>query len=94
MNPAWFGLSHVRSREPKTKAFAELMKQLDVKKAVFITEGTDIKARLASRNIQGVEIATAKDVNTYQILRFPSVVVTQSAMARIEERLQAQGRKA
>jgi large subunit ribosomal protein L4 len=72
----------------KTKEFAALMKGLGVSgPALFVTDEVKSDLVLASRNIPLVEISTAANVHTYQVLRYPSVVVTRAAMAALEERL-------
>lgn len=81
---------------PKTKEFAALMHTLGVQApALFLTH--DVKEDLvrAARNIPRVELNTAANVHTYQLLRYPTVVVTRDAMAVLEERLRkAKGGKA
>lgn len=82
--------------EVKTKAFAGLMKNLSVNApALFITLAPDADLYRASKNIQKVEVTTAANVHTYQMLRYPAIVITREAMSALEERLQkAKGGKA
>ena len=42
---------------------------------------------LASRNVQGVEVTTADNLNTYQVLRPNKLLVTKSAFEKLENRL-------
>lgn len=81
---------------PKTKAFAALMNGLGVSApALFITLETQRDLQQAARNIPRVEINTVTNVHTYQLLRYPTIVITRDAMAALEERLQkAKGGKA
>jgi len=73
---------------PKTKLFAEILKNLGLDRgALFITETVNKDAVLASRNIPRVEIVTADLVNTYQLLRYKNVIVTKAAMEALEKRL-------
>ncbi len=82
--------------EAKTKAFASLMSNLGVQApALFITH--EVKADLvrAARNIPRVEVTTSDNVHTYQLLRYPTIVITREAMAALEERLRkSKGAKA
>ena len=41
----------------------------------------------AARNVQAAQLARAEDVNTEQLLAFDKIVVTQSALEKISERL-------
>ena len=73
---------------PKTKVFAEILKNLGLDRGgLFITETVNKEAVLASRNIPTVEIVTADLVNTYQLLRYKNVIVTKAAMEALEKRL-------
>jgi large subunit ribosomal protein L4 len=78
--------------EAKTRRFAALMKALGVSgPALFVVEAVEPKLALASRNLPRVELVRGSDVNVYQLLRYPSVVVSRPAMAQIAARL---GRRA
>ncbi len=73
---------------PKTKEFAAVMKNLGLDRgALFIVDETSDALLLASRNIPRVEVSTAKLVNTYQVLRYKSVIVTKAGMEALEQRL-------
>jgi ribosomal protein L4 len=41
-----------------------------------------------------VEVVGAKDVNVYQLLRYPVVVISRDAMPRIETRLEGKAKGA
>lgn len=81
---------------PKTREFAAVMDQLGVSApALFLTHGVRDDLVRASRNIPRVEVSSAANVHTYQLLRYGSVVATREAMADLEERLRvAKGGKA
>ncbi|MBN2164246.1 MAG: 50S ribosomal protein L4 [Pontiellaceae bacterium] len=73
---------------PKTKEFSTVMKNLGLDRGgLFIVDATTDNLVLASRNIPRVEVATAKLVNTYQILRYKNVIVTKAGMEALEARL-------
>ena len=74
--------------EPKTKLLKSALQTLTGgRPCVVVVEKVDKNLALASRNLPDVEVATAGTLNTYQILRYPLVLVTQSAMAGLENRL-------
>jgi large subunit ribosomal protein L4 len=54
---------------PKTKSFVELTKKLQVadKKLLFVLPSQNKNVYLSARNLPGVEIITASDINTYKI---------------------------
>ena len=73
---------------PRTKEFATLMTDLGVKApALFLTAEAQDDVVRASRNIPRVAVEMADNVNTYQLLRYSSVVVTKAAMEKLEARL-------
>lgn len=73
---------------PKTKAMAALMKTLKVKGAILILlDAMDRNVMLAARNMPRVEVALAKDVHPYQLIRYPVLLATRSGMAALEQRL-------
>lgn len=76
--------------EPKTREFASLMKNLDVKApALFVTAETSPDLVLAARNIPRVELTTAVNLHTYQLVRYSTIIIDRAAMSKLEERLTA-----
>jgi large subunit ribosomal protein L4 len=73
---------------PKTKGFTAILSKLDVKGTALVVDAAiDNNVLLASRNIQGVEVTTADNLNTYQVLRPNKLLVTRSAFEKLEARL-------
>jgi large subunit ribosomal protein L4 len=73
---------------PRTKDFAEVLKKLSVSAgALIVVDTVDRNLALASRNVPGVGVATSKSVHTYELLRYPKVVVAKAAMPALETRL-------
>jgi len=73
---------------PKTKEFAAVLKNLGLDRGgLFIVAEANDNLLLASRNIPRVELATAKLVNIYQVLRYKNVIVTKAGMEALEQRL-------
>jgi large subunit ribosomal protein L4 len=76
--------------EPKTRLVTALLKALQVSAPVlFVIDEVQSNFALAARNIQGLEMVRASDVNVYQLLRYPNVVVSGPAMDKISGRLGA-----
>ncbi|MBI2442016.1 MAG: 50S ribosomal protein L4 [Lentisphaerae bacterium] len=74
--------------EPKTKALLSVLKALGLQGPVLIVlEKPDGNVRLALRNLRQVELALARDVQVYQLARYPVVLVTKEALATLEKRL-------
>lgn len=76
--------------EPKTKVMLALLKTLKVTGAVLIiVDKLDQKIKLSTRNIPRVDVALARNVYPYQLIRYPVLLVTKSGMKILEQRLQA-----
>ena len=54
-------------------------------KALIITAERDEKVDMSSRNIPGVKAIASSGLNVYDILNHQRVIVTQDAVAKIEE---------
>src|SRR5256714_14758976 len=74
-------------KEPKTKAFVNLIKgHTDVKKVLLISDSFDENFSRSARNVKPVRLATAADVNTEQLLAFDKIIVTDRALTQLAER--------
>jgi large subunit ribosomal protein L4 len=81
-------VADLKLASPKTKGFTAILSKLDVKgTALFVDAAIDNNMRLASRNVQGIEVTTADNLNTYQVLRPNKLLVTKSAFEKLEARL-------
>ena len=59
---------------------------LKVKKALVILDGEDnANVALSARNIEGVKAITTNTINVYDILKYETVIITKSAVSKIEE---------
>ncbi len=77
--------------EPKTKNFVELAKNLQLadKKLLLVLPGQNKNVYLSARNLEKVNIVTASDINTYRIMDCASLVLTESAVAAIDNLFKA-----
>ena len=81
-------VADLKLSSPKTKGFTAILSKLDVKgTSLFVDSTVDNNVRLASRNVEGVELTTADNLNTYQVLRPDTLIVTRSAFEKLEARL-------
>ena len=72
---------------PKTKNFIALLNDLDLagKKVLVVAAGSDKNLYLSARNLPKVKVAVASDINTYGVLDASVLVLTESAVAKVEE---------
>ncbi len=72
--------------EIKTKKMVSVLDALKVKKALVILDGEDnANVALSARNIEGVKTITTNTINVYDILKYETVIITKSAVSKIEE---------
>lgn len=73
---------------PKTKGFIDVLKKLEVTgTALVVATAIEQNLRLATRNLEKVEVTTADDLNTYQVLRSDKLLFSRPAFEKLEERL-------
>jgi large subunit ribosomal protein L4 len=74
--------------EPKTKAFATLLKSLDAypsKKTLVVLEKPSAATLKSARNVAGVRLTAADKLNAYDVVWADKIVVTNDALRRMEE---------
>lgn len=74
-------MEDVNMDAPKTKAFAGILKSLNVgkKKALFVIPEYNDNVYLSLRNVEGVNGSVLSDMNTYDILNANVLVMTEKA---------------
>ena len=71
---------------PKSKAFAEVLNNLDVKSKVLVVLEDDNKtAALAARNLANVTVIPAKGLNVLDVVNNDKLVITKGALSQVEE---------
>ncbi|WP_416829450.1 50S ribosomal protein L4 [Ectobacillus polymachus] len=71
---------------PKTKEMSSVLKGLSVdKKALIVTDDSNEVVELSARNIPGVTVVTANSVNVLDVLYHDTLIMTKSAVEKIEE---------
>ncbi|MDT9754724.1 50S ribosomal protein L4 [Heyndrickxia coagulans] len=71
---------------PKTKDFIAILKNLSVdKKALVVTDGLNENVVLSARNIPGVTVVEATGVNVLDVVNHDQLIMTKSAVEKVEE---------
>jgi len=73
--------------QPKTKLLAQKVKAMGLDEVLLITDEIDRNLELSSRNLVNIEILAARNTNPVSLVRYPAVVLTRKAMAKLEEML-------
>jgi len=67
---------------PRTSEMAAMNANLNImnKKSLFVLSEQNKNIYLSSRNLQGVEVVTISDLNTYNIMKASTLVISESAV--------------
>ena len=72
---------------PKTKLLAQKVKSMGFEELLVITDEVDENLLLSSRNLRNVEVMSVRNANPVALVRFPNVLLTKGAVAKLEELL-------
>ena len=70
---------------PKTKDMVQILKAFEAKKTLIVTAEANEVLYKSARNIAGVEIIPANNINVYDLLKTEKLIITKDAVSKIEE---------
>jgi large subunit ribosomal protein L4 len=72
---------------PKTKLLVQKVKSLGFEELLVITTDDDMDENLmlSARNLRNVLVMSVRNANPVALVRFPNVVLTKAAVAKLEE---------
>lgn len=74
--------------EPKTKPVAALLKAVaGGKAALFVSAKSEKNLNMAARNIEKVEVTTAAQASTYQVVRYPVIITDAAGLDALKARM-------
>jgi len=76
-----------RLEQPKTKLLAQKVKAMGFEQLLVITDEVDQNLALSSRNLPNVEVISVRHANPVALVRYPNVLLTKAALAKLEELL-------
>jgi large subunit ribosomal protein L4 len=71
--------------EIKTKKVVDLLGNVGATKALIVTNEINENVYKSARNIQGVSVIPANNINVYDLLKYDKVIMTKDAVSKIEE---------
>lgn len=78
-------LDELKFDEIKTKKFVAVMNNLKVEKGLVVIAENDANVVMSARNLADIDTALANMINTYDIMKAKTLVLTKDAVAKIEE---------
>ena len=70
---------------PKTSKMIEFFDKLGARKPLVVTESVDKNVYLSARNIEKAAVTYADLINVYELLKHDNLVISESALKRVEE---------
>ncbi|WP_311443775.1 50S ribosomal protein L4 [Ezakiella coagulans] len=70
---------------PKTSKMVEFFDKLGARKPLVVTESVDKNVYLSARNIEKAAVTYADLINVYELLKHDNLVISESALKRVEE---------
>ena len=81
-------LDDFQLEEIKTKKFVDIMDKLEIDNGLIVVPDHDDKLERSSRNVPGYKVIPVAGINVYDILLHKKLIILQSSLDKIEERLQ------
>ena len=79
-------VNELKFEQPRTKAFAEVLSNLNVNsKVLVVLEDDNANAALAARNLKNVTVIPAKGLNVLDFINNDKMVITKGALSQVEE---------
>ncbi|MHB8809963.1 MAG: 50S ribosomal protein L4 [Desulfobulbaceae bacterium] len=73
--------------EIKTKDFVKVMQNFNFDNCLVVTDGNNENLSLSARNAVGYKVLPTEGLNVYDILKYSKLMLEQSTLAQLEERL-------
>ena len=70
---------------PKTKEMVKVLSAVNVNRALVVLPEKNETVERAASNIQGVKTTLVGTLNTYEVLKYETLILTKDSLAKIEE---------
>jgi large subunit ribosomal protein L4 len=79
-------VDELKMEEPKTKTMYSILQNLNASgSTLLVTAEPDDNVRLSARNIARVKVLPANELNALEVLSYRQLLLTQDAVAKVEE---------
>ena len=83
-SPLWRGGGKIFPNTPDEN-FSQKVKSMGFDEVLVITDEMDSNLSLSSRNLHNVEVIAAQQANPMALVRYPNLLLTKKAVAKLEE---------
>ena len=88
-----FGLSGLDKAIGKTSEFAKFIKNIEKKSDLIVTDKISNLAQRAASNLKTVNLVTAAQLNTLEVIKAQSLIFTKEAVEALEKKITAKEKK-
>ena len=78
-------IDEFKFEEGKTKLASKFMKDFDLRKALVVVEENNELVTRACSNLENLSLQLANVLSVYEVVKYPTIVITKSAVKLIEE---------
>ena len=78
-------LDELNFDEIKTKNMVKVLEAIKAEKALVVIAEKNINVQISARNLENCKTATVNTINTYDLIKYPTLVLTKAAVEKIEE---------
>jgi large subunit ribosomal protein L4 len=71
--------------EIKTKNMVKVLDAIKAENALVVIKEKNINVQFSARNLENCKTATVNTINTYDLLKYPMLVITKDAVEKLEE---------
>ncbi len=83
-------LTDIKMEKPKTKAFLEILKALDItKKVLLVVSKSDVNVVKSTQNLKNVKLALADNLNAYDLVKTKKVMFLKDAVLELQNKYEA-----
>ena len=85
-NKAIMVVENIDVKDAKTKTFTNILETLKIEgKVLIVVKELNENLILASRNLRNVKLIESHEINTYDVLNYKTIVITEEAVKMLEE---------
>ena len=78
-------LDELNFDEIKTKNMVKVLEAIKADKALVVILEKNLNVQFSARNLPDCKTATVNTINTYDLLKYPTLVITKAAVEKLEE---------
>lgn len=82
-----FAISGLEKATGKTSEISKLLKGMGKKSVLIVSEKSNELANRAARNIKGINLIAAEDINPFEVIKAQSLIFTKGAVEALEKRV-------